>query len=165
MLQMTLKEFAIKVRQNKPSMREQPYEIYVIRDEETIFYVGKSVDPEDRLLGHMGMDWHATTTPIGRFIIEQAPASGNWLFLQYTVEECIPFVHEYRATLSKELYAILSMCNPCDVDVAEEALIHLHRPHFNKAMNYNPCPLPEKYRKEPTANPYGEQLKDYYGIK
>lgn len=150
MLQMTLKEFAIKVRQNETGIREQPYEIYVIRDEETIFYVGKSVNPEDRLLSHLGMDWRANSSPIGRFIIEQAPASGDWLFLQYTV---------------KEMQTILGLCDPCNVDVAEETLIHLHRPHFNKAMNYNPCPLPEKYRKKPTENPYSEQLVNYYGIK
>lgn len=169
MLQMTIKEALLKWKQDQRGIRAEFYQIYVIREEETVFYVGKSGDPEARLLSHLGMDWHADTSPIGRFIIRQVPASGSWLFLQYTVEECIPFVDQYRATLpgtDQALFRMFGDQNRCDVDFAEEALIKIHRPHFNTAMNPDPCPLPEKYReKGPSFNPYTEKLEEMFGIE
>jgi len=171
MLQMTIKDILIKARQDRRGIRQELYHIYLIQEEETVFYVGKASNPENRLLAHLGFDWHCDPSSIGRFVIDHAPASGTWLFLQYTVEECIPFVDQYRVMLpesSQVLYRMGGDKNRCDVDFAEEALIKIHRPHFNRAMNPNPCPLPEKYRAKEIMgdeNPYAAILTKRFGIK
>jgi len=153
MLQMTIKEVITKYLKEENGIQKERYCIYLIKDEETVLYVGQAGNPYDRFISHIGEDWHADPSPIGKFILQHAPASGAWLFIQYTLEDCQPFVEQHYQT------------SYYDVDVAEEALIKIHRPHFNKAMNYNPRPLSKKYRQKPTENPYGEQVVNYYGIK
>jgi len=74
------------------------FRIYHISDNETIFYVGQSMNPSKRLLAHLGMDGRDNVSPVGRFILKHAPVSDSWLFVQYTLEDCASFVAKHRAT-------------------------------------------------------------------
>jgi len=149
---MTIKEWAEKVETNATGMQAEHYRIYVIRDGETVFYVGQSHNPHNRLLEHMAL---SRTQPslIGTFIRENAPASGAWVFEQYTLDDCSEVVGRCR-----------------DVDDAEEALIKLHRPYFNAAMNPYPLPLPMRYkssyRKDREAkNAHAGDLSELFNFK
>jgi hypothetical protein len=103
--------------------------------------------------------------------IENAPASGDWLFDQYTVEECRPYVERWRTTFPESIRNIhASTGNIYDVDEAEEAIIKLHRPYFNTAMNPHPLPLPMHYKSsrrnfQEAKNPYADKLTELFGIK
>lgn len=139
MLPMTIKEML----QKQPGIQVIRYRLYLIRDGEVVFYVGQSTNPYNRFLSHMSLDGRNGPSHTGTFLIENAPASGTWMFEQYTVEECNPFVEQFRATFSAEMQALYKDVSSCDdVDEAEEALIKFYRPCLNTADNPNPTPLP-----------------------
>ena len=75
MQRMTIKEWAEKVETNATGMQAEHYRIYVIRDGETVFYVGQSHNPHNRLLEHMTLSWTEPSL-IGTFIRENAPTTG-----------------------------------------------------------------------------------------
>jgi len=117
---------------------------------ETVFYVGQSHNTYNRLLAHLGLDGRSGPNVLGRLILDHAPRSDGWHFEEYTLEECRPFVLAYRVTLPEPMQAFYqSLGNHYDVDLAEEALMKLHRPCLNTAMNPNPPPLPERYQHRP----------------
>jgi hypothetical protein len=143
MQQQTIKE----VLEHEPGIRAEEFRVYVIRDEQTVFYVGQSQNTYNRFLAHLGLDERTGASLVGTFIRENAPASGAWLFEQYTVEECRPFVEQRRAALPEEIRAFFAATgNHYDADDAEEALIKLHRPYFNTAKNPHSLPLPGCYK-------------------
>lgn len=115
----------------------------------------------------MGVSGHGEPSAIGAFIMKHAPGSGDWLFIQYTLVECAPFVAQERASYPEESQALYrAIGNHYTIDDAEVALIHLHQPHFNTAANPNPSPLPAKYDEEHSIeNPYAEKFSARFGIK
>lgn len=127
---------------------DEPYRIYQISEEETIFYIGQSSCPHNRLRSHLGMDTRRNTSAIGRFILQHSPRSDTWLFTQYTLAEC---AH------------ILAPGVTCDIDTIENALIQRHRPPFNIRNNPTPHMLPAKYD-ECDENPYSEKLTARFGF-
>lgn len=104
-----------------------PYSLYVVREGETVFYVGKSKrSVYTRLLEHIGIGRHGSITPLGRLILDNLPTSKTWHIDLTTLEE------------TGEQY----------LGWAEEILIRKLRPCLNAASNPNPSPLPEKYRSD-----------------
>jgi predicted GIY-YIG superfamily endonuclease len=102
--------------------------LYVIRDRRVIFYVGRSVDPLNRLeehLGHTGRNMYQPDR-IGQLILKNHPASLIWTIDLYTLEE----------RHSKE------------IGLAESELIHSLDPCLNFIGNKNRTPLPLRYIKE-----------------
>ncbi len=144
MKRQTIKE----VLAHEAGLQEAEYHLYIIREDETVFYIGQAGNTYNRLLYHLGWLGQSGATHVGQFILDQAPQSDTWLFEQYTVEECAPFVLAYQATFPEDIQAFYRAypAKP-NVNDAEEALIKLHRPCLNTAMNPQPPPLPEKYRK------------------
>ncbi len=137
MKQQTIKEWVKQVFKETPGTKEEDYRLYVIRDPAqvdlfsaggTIFYVGQASNPHNRLMIHLGLLWPGPSH-VGDFIRDNAPTSGDWLFEQYTLEDCSQIVGRCR-----------------DVDEAEEALIKLYRPCLNTACNPDPTPLPVPYK-------------------
>jgi hypothetical protein len=102
MLPMTIKEML----QKQPGIQVIRYRLYLIRDGEVVFYVGQSTNPYNRFLSYMSLDGRNGPSHTGTFLIENAPASGTWMFERYTVEECSPFVEQFRATFSAEMQAL-----------------------------------------------------------
>lgn len=164
---MTIRE-ALK---HESGIRTEAYRIYIFRDGKTVFYVGHAGNTYNRFLSHLGIDGRDSESRVGAFIRENAPASGDWLFEQYTVEECRPHVESWFATFPEDIRAIhASTGNIYDVDDAEHALIKLHRPYFNTSMNPHPLPLPERYKYGPrdsrrAENRKADELAALYGIE
>lgn len=76
---------------------EHLYRLYVIRDGDTILYVGLSRDPFYRLREHMGLgDEYAAPEPsrIGDLIIRFLPDSLSWTVDLYQLTDCTSYVAE-----------------------------------------------------------------------
>lgn len=109
--------------------------LYLYRDEDTIFYVGRSIHPLERLKQHV-----LRTDAIGSLILDNMPESFLWTMEIWTVQELRPDVHMdiplqdiYAASLEMDFIAEK---NPC--------LNALNRTSSN--------PLPDRYSKRKIAN-------------
>ena len=137
MIRLTIKE-AIKFT----GVIEEPCTLYMVRDGETVFYIGKSGSPINRILQHMGLaDHFAATSPIGRCILANAPESDEWLFEMYTVDDCAPFFVGSAIKLPPA-----NVRHPEFVDIAEMQMIKYWRPCLNIICNRDASPIPAKYR-------------------
>jgi hypothetical protein len=101
-------------------------DLYLIRDDETVFYVGQSYTAFDRVWQHIHDAYKGRST-VGRFILCNWPAS-----LQFTVE-----------LMGSQTSSFAAQDN--QLDAAEQTLIKLHAPCFNRALNTKPSPLPAQY--------------------
>jgi hypothetical protein len=102
------------------------YDLYCIRDAETVFYVGRSHLAFNRVWGHIRNGWKARSL-VGRFLFCNWPASMN-------------FEIHFLSTKSPEFEPIRN-----DPALAEEMLIQRLAPCLNDALNAEPVDLPEKY--------------------
>lgn len=102
------------------------FDLYVIRDENSAFYVGQSYCAFDRVWDHIknGYKWRSD---IGRFILCNWPKSMN-----YEIE-----------LLSSSSPGFAAVDN--NLLRAEEMLIKMYKPCFNISQNNDPTPLPEIY--------------------
>ena len=93
-----------------------------------VLYVGRSRDPIDRLLGHMGRGtwWFSGPSSVGEFIAFHLPGSLGWPIKLWTYGDC---KRGYRRSVGN-----------CDAwaDDAEARMIDKYRPYFNGAGNPNP---------------------------
>ncbi len=111
----------------------KPFDLYLFRDDECVFYVGQSEHAFTRVWDHFLGGFKGRST-IGRFILCNWRAS-----LRFTVE-------------------LLSSASPRfapvghDRDAAERALIEQYAPCFNVSLNRAPHELPAHYRPT-TAQP------------
>lgn len=107
-----------------PSWKD--YDLYIIRDDTTVFYVGQSHCAFSRVWDHLlgGIHGHAV---VGRFIIVNWPKSGR-----FTIE-----LLSSRSARFSNLAQNLSE--------AERSLIEDYCPCFNISLNGHPTPLPAIY--------------------
>jgi hypothetical protein len=129
--------------------------LYLYRDGDAIFYVGKSVQPLERLLQHLGRALPYAPDTVGQVILENMPASLSWLIDLYTLSDCRETVRaQMPGTVVgfQHLLAQGSLRNEA-MTVAEEALIRQHRPHLNQqnATQYD-NPLPDRYMRQTIVN-------------
>ncbi|MFZ1395966.1 MAG: hypothetical protein WAS33_03665 [Candidatus Promineifilaceae bacterium] len=109
--------------------------IYVVRDEQLIFYVGQSRrDVLTRFGEHL-----QKPSRLGQLIGLNAPASHEWAVDFYALADCAVFVRQ------KSLFA-LQAWQHFDMDMAEQAMIQAMRPVLNLDFNEKPTPLPLRYR-------------------
>jgi hypothetical protein len=101
-------------------------DLYIIRDEETVFYVGQSYQAFDRVWNHIRTGYRARSD-VGRFLLCNWPKS-----LNYEIE-----------LLSSESPEFAEVNN--DVIRAEALLINRYKPCLNDSLNADPVELPEKY--------------------
>jgi len=87
--------------------------IYVVRDETSILYVGKTTDPVcNRLWRHLEGGSY-----LGLLYLEHRPISKRWRVEMYTVAECESQIRDaYPDTRAR------------DLDTAEQAMIRALRP-------------------------------------
>jgi len=122
--------------------------LYLYRDGETIFYIGRSTCPLERLQEHVGMGaYNRHTSRLGALILAHLPQSLLWQIELRTVAECDVLVYRYRP----EYYAwYLQQISKNIVreatEVAEEVLIEHYRPCLNVMGNRQRQALPERYR-------------------
>ena len=106
------------------------HRLYIVRDGPTVFYVGQSVDPPERVRGHLGLGELAFggRDRLGYFIVDNLPEAQAWQVVLYTLEDCQAYLGAW------------------DVDDAEQRLIDLARPALNVQGNRDPMPIPAKYK-------------------
>jgi hypothetical protein len=105
--------------------RWKAFDLYLIRDEQVVFYVGQSVCAFNRVWEHLKGGPHGHSI-VGRFLLCNWPRSGR-----FTVE--LLRSQGPRFTDAGSL------------DAAERMLIEAYRPCFNVALNGLPFPLPEEF--------------------
>lgn len=127
------------------------YTLYLVRDGETVFYIGKSMEPLHRLQYHLGRTWNEVYSALGECIVANAPASYEWTVELWKPEECVEFVRERYLFISSQMADMVTetFTRTLDRDIAEEALIYRFRPCLNKDGNLHPTPLPEQYKRRP----------------
>lgn len=121
-------------------------DIYVVRDNDVVFYVGQSDNPMERLLGHVGLgSWGwSGYSDLGRTIDDNLPEARSWTIELWTVQEC-------KDALADET----TSCCRWDKDDAEQAMIRDRRPYLNHAYNETRRQLPDRYRKPQDRNGAG----------
>lgn len=126
---LTFKEFLV-VKTCPPAWRI--YDLYLIRDEVVVFYIGKSDVAFFRIWQHI-LDGYKGRSTIGRFLLCNWRASMN-----FTI-----------ALMSSRSSQFTDLEN--DLSAIECSLIMLNTPCFNVTSNPEPTPLPERYL--PTTSP------------
>jgi hypothetical protein len=128
-IQMAVKEFII-VKACPPAWRG--FDLYLIRDDQVVFYIGKSDLAFFRIWQHI-LDGYKGRSTIGRFIL------CNWReSMNFNIELMNSHASRF-ADLDNDLSAI------------ERSLIGKYSPCFNIVSNPKPTPLPMKYL--PTTSP------------
>ena len=118
------------------------HDLYIVRDAEIVFYVGKSRDVIGRLLGHCGRGtWGRgqVKSQLGCFIERNLPESRDWTIKLLTEKDA----HGVVQFLSAGVWY--------DVEAAERALIGHYGPCLNVTYNEEPEAIPDKYK-----HPLGE---------
>jgi hypothetical protein len=145
--------------------------LYVYRDGDVIFYVGRSVSPLDRFMQHMGLR-RGMPSSMGSLIRDNAPESYGWLLDIYTLKDCVPIIKKespylldspdvqfgleeqstnFRGDLPPEGLQFLLRKKDI-IDTFEYALIRHFKPCLNVVGNRSDSQLPERYNKHPIAN-------------
>ncbi len=120
----SLKQFLVTEERCPPEW--QHYDLYLLRDDTCVFYVGQSECAFSRVWEHVRGGFKGRSE-VGRFIL------CNWpLSMKFTVE-----LHDSR---SDEFAP-----QQHDRSAAERALIERCTPCFNVALNHQPNPLPQRY--------------------
>ncbi len=104
----------------------QRLDLYLLRDETTVFYVGQSGIAFNRVWDHFYGGFKGRSI-LGRFIVCNWPIS-----MRFTVE-----------LMSSRASRFDSVQN--DLDLSEQALISQYAPCLNTTFNPNPSPIPVKY--------------------
>lgn len=119
--------------------------IYLVRDGQTIFYIGKSgPDVVERMRTHLGQEFRGRSKldAVGELIVANFPESELWLIEFYSSEEC-----RWTIPNSKTLRFV-------DTRTAEWCMIRHYKPCLNVSGNhYQATPLPKNY-KRPASRPY-----------
>ncbi len=102
------------------------FNLYLIRDEEVVFYVGQSYVAFQRVWNHFYAGFKGRSL-IGRFLVCNWPVS-----MRFTVI--------FLSSKDARFEAVEHDLNRC-----EEQLIQQYAPCLNTAMNPQPTPLPERY--------------------
>jgi hypothetical protein len=101
-------------------------DLYLFRDETTVFYVGQSELAFARVWEHLLGGFHGHSI-VGRFVWANWPRS-----MKFTIE--------LLSSRSGQFAAL-----GYDLNAAERLLIQRHSPCFNASLNSQPAPLPDGY--------------------
>jgi hypothetical protein len=113
------------------TMAESPagwprYDLYVIRDDALVFYVGRSYNAFERVWEHLRGSFKGRSA-VGRFVLV------NW-------PQALRFTVELFSSASGRFEGVGN-----DPEAAEAALIAELAPCLNEALNRDPTPLPAGY--------------------
>jgi hypothetical protein len=116
------------------------FDLYLIRDGGTVFYVGQSHSAFHRVWRHI-LNGYKVRSDVGRFILCNWPASMH-------------FVVEWHRSRSESFAEVGH-----DLNRAEEQLIRRHHPCFNASWNDAPQPLPGAYKPIGELQRYAHSLR------
>lgn len=130
------------------------HHIYVVRDGDVVFYVGKASNPIIRLLSHLGKgNWGWTgTSVVGNLIRDNLPASENWQVEIFTPSECGIEKGKIEETPTIVYYTDSA------ISEAERQSIIKYKPCLNTIDNPQPTPLPKRYRESVVDDPWGDEV-------
>lgn len=137
------------------SQQLQDHYLYLVRDEEVVFYVGQVLNPVERLESHVGLHWRRSKSLFGKLFERYHPGSLEWRVELYRLADCADLLEQY---IMPELpsYTLELYYDPArlagSITWAERALIRHHRPCLNDRSNPNPTLLPERYKRQPGAS-------------
>ncbi len=124
-----------------PESDEGEQYIYFYHEGKTIFYIGKSRQPFERLQEHLGQGDDKRSSPfpdlIGRLILDNRPCSLEWSVTIMSLSE---------------LYVAMKLSMELNIDTIEMRLIAHYKPCLNRICNRHPTPLPERYRRQEISN-------------
>lgn len=146
----------------------QFHNIYLVRENDVVFYIGQAADAPERIKQHFGVSFSLNSVhAFADLILQNNPNSKRWYVDFFTVDDCRKIVgtknlpkykHKSNQPLTqfpfskytkKELIEINKQAHECRlVDDAEREMIRQLRPCFNGTYNENPGPLPKKYQKQ-----------------
>lgn len=81
---------------------EDPFCVYVIRDGDTILYIGKARSVGDRLLAHFGKSWRGSNSGFGPFYAEHQDKQDDWQIDLYGLRDCQPIVMQHLPVSEEE---------------------------------------------------------------
>ena len=141
-------------RQIRLSYDDSHY-LYLVRDGDTVFYVGQSTDPIHRMHEHIGLAIHDPRfgDDLGGMIGENYPESRDWILELYTIADCADFVveqysEEIAAKFKRGLARMLAEeedYRPGLVNTSEKALMRHFRACLNVANAVYESSIPERY--------------------
>lgn len=123
--------------------------LYLYREDETVFYIGRSTSPFERLQEHLGRGAYTRhISPLGMLILAHLPLSLTWLIELRSVGDCEELVRRYRPEcyewyLGQRRKGLTREAS----EVAEETLIEHYRPCLNRMGNRQGQTLPERYHR------------------
>ncbi len=130
------------------------YQVYAIIDhEETMLYVGKSINIPRRIKQHCGLDHqYPQISRPGRVILDFAPLSLEWPVQIYEPKECARAVYrqfcmQQRDRRFSKRYNGYNLLDLCTADFAEWAMIIEMHPILNNEYNEYPGACPPHYWK------------------
>lgn len=161
-----------------------PYDdhyLYILRDGETVFYVGRSFDPVGRLHEHI-YGGRSGISYLGHLIrrcareanLFAAPAL-EWQVELLTLADCKPYIDRYRPNAFtsfrvpwEQIVSPPPFSDPYwhneAIAIAEGVLIEHYRPCLNVANNSNASPLPPQYQLTSAKNAHASELSKLFNI-
>lgn len=163
MFKCTIGDFMDKSIYKIKNQWTESYKMYVISDDDTVFYVGIGKDVIERVFKHIGFnkygEIHIGIGSLGMFIQANLPQSNLFTVTMYTACEALSI-----ATNTNGLpeYAQNGQCF-AHIDYAEESMIKSLSPCFNDHHNDCPSVIPDKYIDPEISNIDRRTPGDIYG--
>ena len=107
-------------------------EIYIVRAGRKVLYVGQSASVYDRLEAHLGLDWRADRSYLGRYVFEHLPHSRRWTVSLYSLRELEKIVVPWFRKQGADWYTSAIYRARADRTSVENALIDIYKPMLNR---------------------------------
>ena len=107
-------------------------EIYIVRTGRKVLYIGQSASVYDRLEAHLGLDWRADRSYLGRYVFEHLPHSRRWTVSLYSLRELEKIVVPWFKKQGAVWYTGAIYRARADRKFVEDALIDIYKPMLNR---------------------------------
>ena len=97
-----------------------------------VLYVGQSASVYDRLEAHLGLDWRADRSYLGRYVFEHLPHSRRWAVSLYSLRELEKIVVPWFRKQGADWYTSAIYRARVDRTFVENALIDIYKPMLNR---------------------------------
>ena len=140
-----------QLKDNPPTYEELHDTVYVLRDGDVCFYIGKSgYRVSESVLRHLklGSGGRGRYSVVGQLIRHHAPASDQWQVEFWNANDIFERFPSMRDEHSDGWLSVGEI---------KHLLIQFFQPRLNTSPNYNPPPLPDRYLLVPTPEQIMEE--------
>ncbi len=106
-------------------------EIYMVKADGKVLYIGQSGSVYDRLETHLGLDWRGDRSYLGRYVYEHLPQSRRWTVSLYSLSELEEIVVPWFRDQGADWYTRAIYRARADRTFVENALIDIYKPVIN----------------------------------